>query len=61
MRKSNIIAIFNADIQTVWNIVTNNENYSWRSDLSKIEIIGNEEEFIEHTKEGFQTIFTITA
>lgn len=60
MRKSKIAAVFHADIQTVWNVVTNNENYSWRSDLSKIEILGNGEKFIEHTKEGYQTNFTIT-
>lgn len=32
---------------------------SWRSDLSKIEIL-NENQFIEYTKDGCMTIFTIT-
>lgn len=31
MRRSNITATFQADIQTVWNIVTDNENYTWKS------------------------------
>ena len=61
MRKSTITAAFQADIKTVWNFVTDNENYLWRSDLSKIEVIGNGNTFIEHTKEGYQTQFHITA
>ncbi len=60
MRNSNITAVFHTDIQTVWNLVTDNENYSWRSDLSKIEIMDDGERFIEHTKEGYQTFFHIT-
>jgi len=60
MRKSNITATFQADIQTVWNIVTDNENYAWRSDLSKIEIVDGGKKFVEYTKDGFLTKFTIT-
>lgn len=33
MRKSSVTAILDADIQKVWNIVTNNENHQWRSDF----------------------------
>ena len=47
-----------SDIKSVWNIVTSLENYSWRSDISKITVI-SETQFIEHTKDGFQTKFTI--
>lgn len=60
MRKSNIIAIFKANVPTVWDVVTNNEKYSWRSDLSKIEILDDGNKFIEYTKDGFSTYFTIT-
>ncbi len=60
MRKSNIIATFNANVSTVWDVVTNNEKYSWRSDLSKIEILDDGNKFIEYTKDGFTTYFTIT-
>lgn len=60
MAISNIKAAFPCDIQRVWEVVTSLENYSWRSDLSKIEII-NDNQFIEYTKEGYATAFTITA
>ena len=59
MAVSKIIAAFRNDVQTVWNIVTSLENYKWRSDLSKIEIL-NEKQFIEYTKDGYATTFTIT-
>ena len=59
MAVSNIKAVFQCDVRSVWNIVTSLEKYQWRSDLSKIEII-NEEQFIEYTKDGFATTFTIT-
>lgn len=60
MRKSTIEAVFKADRKTLWNIVTNNEEYSWRSDLERIEILENGSQFIEYTKGGFNTTFTIT-
>ncbi len=60
MKKSSITAIFNSDIQTVWNIVTDNQNYSWRSDLSKIDTLDDGKTFVEYTKRGFPTTFTIT-
>ena len=57
---SNIKAVFRCSVQEVWNIVTTLENFQWRSDLSKIEIL-NEKQFIEYTKDGYTTTFTITA
>ena len=59
MAVSKIIAAFRNDIQTVWNTVTSLEQYQWRSDLSKIEIL-NEKQFIEYTKDGYATTFKIT-
>ncbi|MCH5253237.1 MAG: SRPBCC family protein [Lachnospiraceae bacterium] len=59
MAVSKIKTIFQCDVQKVWEIVTSLENYTWRSDLSKIEIL-NENQFIEHTKEGYATTFTVT-
>lgn len=59
MAVSNIEAIFQSDVRRVWDIVTCLKNYSWRSDLSKIEII-NENQFKEYTNDGFATTFTIT-
>lgn len=60
MRKSNITALFEADIRTVWDIVTDNSNYTWRSDLSKIKILDDGKRFVEYTKNGFSTTFTVT-
>lgn len=60
MAVSNIKAAFQQDIQKVWETVTSLTNYRWRSDLSKIEIL-NENQFVEYTKEGYATTFTITA
>lgn len=59
MAVSNIKAVFQSDIQRVWEIVTSLKHYSWRSDLSKIEIL-NEGQFVEYTKNGYPTTFTIT-
>ena len=56
---SNIKAVFQGDVQKVWDIVTSLENYQWRSDLSRIEIV-NEKQFVEYTKDGYATTFTIT-
>ena len=35
MIKSNIKKEFNYDIEKLWNIITDNTKYAWRSDLSK--------------------------
>ncbi len=60
MTASNIKAIIQSDIHKVWNIVLEIDNYStWRSDLSKTETV-NENQFIEYTKDGYPTRFTIT-
>lgn len=60
MAVSNIKAVFQSDIQSVWEVVTSLGDYSWRSDLSKIEVI-SENQFTEYTKEGYATVFTVTA
>ena len=60
MAVSNINTIINNDIQKVWNIVLAVDKYNlWRSDLSKTEII-NDKQFIEYTKNGYATTFTVT-
>ncbi len=59
MAVSKIKAVFANDVKDVWNVVTSLENYQWRSDLSKIEVI-NDKQFIEYTKDGYATTFTIT-
>lgn len=60
MAISKINVIFKSDIQKVWKTVTSLEDWAWRSDLSKIEVI-NEKQFVEYIKEGYATTFTITA
>lgn len=60
MRTSTITAQFRSDPETVWNVMTNNNDYAWRSDLSKIEVHENGQKFVEYTKGGFPTCFTIT-
>lgn len=61
MTIANIKASFSCDLETVWNIVTSLEHYTWRSDLSKITIIEPQKQFIEYTQKGYPTTFTITA
>lgn len=60
MAISKISAVFQGNLQTVWDAVTSLDHYQWRSDLSQIEVI-NEKQFIEYTKDGYATTFTITA
>ena len=59
MIKSNIKKQFSCDKNKLWNIITDNSNYKWRTDLSKIEII-DETHFVEYTINNFPTYFTIT-
>ncbi len=60
MAVSNIKALIPGELQKVWELVLDIENYgAWRSDLSKTEVI-NDEQFIEYTKDGYHTTFTVT-
>ena len=59
MAVSNIKASFQCSIQKAWDVVTSLDNYLWRSDISKIEKL-NENQFVEYTKDGFATTFTTT-
>ena len=60
MAIANVKVTLNEDIKTVWEIVTSLDNYEWRSDLSKIEVLEVGKKFTEYTKEGYATTFTIT-
>ncbi len=60
MIKSNIKKEFNCSIEKLWDIITDNNKYAWRSDLSKIEII-DDKHFIEYAKNNYPTHFTITS
>ncbi len=60
MAVSNIKTVLSADISKVWDVVTDVENYSWRSDLRRTELL-EKKQFVEYTKEGYPTTFTITS
>lgn len=60
MAVSNVKVTFPCDVQKVWDIVTSLDNYSWRSDLGRIEVL-SDKQFVEYTKEGYATTFTVTA
>ncbi|WP_411679440.1 polyketide cyclase [Clostridium thailandense] len=60
MKKSTITATFKANIKKVWEVVTNNNKYEWRSDLSKIDVSADGNSFTEYTKDNFSTKFNIT-
>ena len=60
MATSNIKELIPSEVCKVWELVLGIENYSvWRSDLSKTEII-SDKKFIEYTKDGYPTTFTVT-
>ncbi len=59
MAVSKITAHFDCSIIDVWNAVTSIENYGWRSDIDRIEVI-NDRQFIEYSKDGYATFFTTT-
>ena len=58
MVKSSVKKEFDSDIDRLWSIITDNTKYTWRSDLSKIEII-DKYHFIEYNKNNYPTYFTI--
>ena len=54
MAYSNIKVSLSADIQDVWEFITNLNQQLWRRDVASVEIL-DEKTFIEHTPEGYQT------
>ena len=60
MAVANIKALIPGELQKVWELVLDIENYgAWRIDLSKTEVI-SDKKFIEYTKEDYPTTFTVT-
>ena len=61
MMTSNTKVMVPCDIHKVWETILAVENHHmWRSDVSKREVI-DEKQFIEYTKNGYATTFTVTA
>ena len=57
--KSTIKSSIQADLATVWHVVTSLHDFSWRSDIISIEVF-DEKHFKETSKDGYETHFTIT-
>lgn len=60
MATATITVKLKSDITKVWDLVTSLDNYTWRSDLSKIVVLDDGKKFIEYTKDGYPTNFTVT-
>lgn len=60
MTESHERVILKSDVNRVWEVITDLNSYGWRSDLREIEVIEPGRKFVEYTKEGFPTVFTIT-
>jgi len=51
---------FSTGIERVWNTVTDNSNWAWRSDLRELTVARDGGSFVECTTGGIKTLFTIT-
>ena len=60
MATSKVTVHFPCPVEQVWKIVTDLSNTAWRSDLSQVEVL-DETHFLEYTKSGYATNFTVTA
>ena len=60
MTTSHMTVHFPCPVERVWQTVTDLSNTAWRSDLVQVEVL-DEARFVEHTKSGYATNFTVTA
>ena len=60
MAVSQVTVHFPCPVEQAWQVVTNLVHTSWRSDLAGVEVL-DEAHFVERTKSGYATNFTITA
>ena len=60
MPTSRVTVQFSRPVERVWKVVTDLTHTTWRSDLARVEIL-DEAHFVEHTKSGYATNFTVTA
>lgn len=60
MALSKVIVHFPCPVDQVWQTVTDLTHTAWRSDLARVEIL-DKTHFVEHTKSGYATRFTVTA
>ena len=60
MPTSRVTVHFPCPVERLWQTVTDLTHTVWRSDLSRVEVLDGTH-FVEHTKSGYATTFTITA
>lgn len=60
MATSKVTVHFPYSVEQVWRTVTDLSHTAWRSDLARVEVL-DETHFVEHTKSGHATEFTVTA
>ena len=60
MATSKVTVHFPCPVEQVWHTVTDLAHTAWRSDLARVEVL-DETHFVEHTKSGYATDFTVTA
>ena len=60
MPTSKVTVNFPCPVEQVWQVVTDLSCTTWRSDLARVEVL-DETHFVEHTKSGYATNFTVTA
>ena len=60
MPTSRVTVHFPCPVERVWQAVTDLTHTAWRSDLARVEVL-DEAHFVEHTKSGYATNFTVTA
>ena len=59
MATSKVTVQFPCPVEQVWQTVTDLAHTAWRSDLAWVEVL-DETHFVEHTKSGYATNFTVT-
>lgn len=60
MVTSKVTVYFPCPVVRVWQTVTDLAHTAWRSDLARVEVL-DETHFVEYTKSGYATNFTVTA
>lgn len=60
MATSKVTVYLPCPVEQVWQTVTDLAHAAWRSDLARVEVL-DETHFMEYTKSGYVTEFTITA
>ena len=59
MTQSVVHAELASPVRRVWEVLTDLAHQDWRSDIERVEITG-ETTFVEYTKGGVATFFTVT-